>query len=49
MPSVQEQESDFAGAYSICGQATLPGAGIDEHCGSDVYQAIRSVDSLDEH
>ena len=47
MPGVQEQEQDLTSAYPVCSQAALPRAGVDEHCGTDVHQAVWSVASLE--
>lgn len=46
MPTLQEQDEDLAGAYSLCGQAALPGAHVDEHCGQDVYETIWYLGSI---
>lgn len=40
MPTLQEQDEDLAGAYSLCGQAVVSRAGFDEHRRQDVYEAI---------
>jgi hypothetical protein len=40
---VQQQAPDLAGVHSVCGQAALPGIGVDEHCGAHVYQPVRRV------
>lgn len=49
MPTLQEQDEDLAGAYSLCGQAALPRAGINEHRGQDVYEAIWYLGSIGFH
>lgn len=49
MPTLQEQDEDLAGAYSLCGQAALPRAGIDEHRGQDVHEAIWYLGSIGFH
>lgn len=41
MQSMQQQEQDLAGTYSLRGQAALSGAGIDEHCGETVHSESR--------
>lgn len=41
MPTLQEQDEDFTDSHAVRGQAAVPGAGGDEHCSQDVYEAIR--------
>jgi len=46
MSTVQQQAPNLAGAYSVCGQASLPRAGVDEHYRSDVHQPLGSVGAV---
>lgn len=46
MPCVQKQEQNLTGAYTVCSQAPLPRASVHEHRGTNVYEAIRCVDTL---
>lgn len=46
MPAVQQQAPNLAGAYSVCGQASLPRAGVDEHNRSDVHQPLGGVGAV---
>ena len=46
MPTVQQQAPNLAGAYSVCGQASLPRAGVDEHNRSDVHQPLGGVGAV---
>lgn len=41
MQTVQEQDKNQSGAYSVCCEAAIPGAGVDEYCGEDVYEEER--------
>jgi hypothetical protein len=43
MSTVQQQAQDLSGAYPICSQASVPRAGLDEHCRPHVYQPFWSV------
>lgn len=48
MPTLQEQDQDCADPYSLRCQTALPGAAVYEHRGKNVYQPLRSFNSLSE-
>lgn len=46
MPSLQEQDQDRPGPHALCGQASIPGAHVHEHCLALVHQQVRHLGSL---
>ena len=46
MPTVQEQDQDFADPHPVRGQAPLPRARVHEYCGQDVYEEIGGLNSI---
>jgi len=46
MPTLQQQAPHLAGAYSLRGEAAIPGTCGDEHCGTDVYRPVGGVGAV---
>lgn len=46
MSTVQQQAQDLAGAYPVCGQASVPRIGRDEYRRSHVYQSFWRVSAV---
>lgn len=40
VPTLQEQDQDCPGLHAVCGKASFPGADVNEHCVSHVYQSV---------
>lgn len=46
MPDVQQQAPHLPGAHPLCRQASVPRAGLDEHCRENVHQPVRRVGAV---
>lgn len=46
MPSLQQQAPHFPSPHPLRRQASVPRAGLDEHCRPDVYRPIRRVGAV---
>lgn len=46
MPSLQQQAPYLTGSHPVRRQASVPRAGLDEHCRSDVYGPIGGIGAI---
>lgn len=46
MPPLQKQAEDLPDPHPLCRQATLPRAGLDEHCGKALYEALGDYSAI---